>query len=123
MRTVLCTGSRSWDDMEGIYDALNSIRRPFRIIVGDAKDGADPIFWSVAEALEVPRLRFNARWKVFGKSAGFKRNGVMVMWLVRLHDRGHPAIVLAAWDGKSRGTKDTMDKARAHGFDPWRINI
>lgn len=123
MRIVLCTGSRSWSDDELILSALDSIARPFRIIVGDAKDGADPMFWLAAAILDVPGLRFNAQWKLHGRSAGPKRNTVMVDMLIRLRAKGEKhCFGLAAWDGKSRGTKDTMDKLVNAKFDVWQVS-
>jgi hypothetical protein len=104
-----------------IYLALVSIRKPFRIVVGDA-DGADKHFWRAAERLGVPRLRFNAKWKLFGKSAGNKRNTVMLNVLRRLRAKGEEhLIVLAAWDGRSTGTLDMMDQARLAKFEVWQV--
>jgi hypothetical protein len=104
-------------------DALISIRQPFRVIVGDAKDGADPMFWAAAEKLQLPRHRFKARWKTFGRAAGHLRNAWMVVWLEKISNGTEDScIVLAAWDGKSPGTKDCMDAAKDVGFDVWRIS-
>jgi hypothetical protein len=122
LRTVLCTGSRTWQDDETIYSALASIRKPFRIIVGDA-DGADKLFWRAAEKLGVPRLRYNAQWKLYRKAAGNKRNTVMLNVLRYLRSRGEEhCIVLSAWDGSSRGTQDMMDQARLAKFEVWLVS-
>jgi hypothetical protein len=122
MRTVLCTGSRGWEDGEMIYLALYSIRRPFRIVVGDA-DGADKHFWRAAKRLGVPRLRYNAKWKLYGRAAGNKRNTQMLNLLVWLRAWHEPdCFVLAAWDGKSRGTLDMMDQAKLAKFPVWLVS-
>jgi hypothetical protein len=105
-----------------ILSALDSVRRPFRVIVGDAKEGADPMFWMAAQILEVPRLQFKARWKDFHKGAGNKRNTLMLDWLKRLRDKGEPCFVVVAWDGSSRGTLNMMDQARVAKFDVWQIS-
>lgn len=123
MRTVLCTGSRGWESFSLIHDALFSVRKPFRIVVGDAKDGADPMFWRAAEKLGIPRLRYNAQWNLYGKSAGNKRNTQMLDVLRYLRSRGEEHLfVLAAWDGQSRGTLDMMDQARLAKFEVWQIS-
>lgn len=123
MRTVLCTGSRGWQDEGSIYDALVSIQQPFRIVVGDAKDGADPMFWMAAEVLDIPRLRFKARWKELGKRAGVVRNTAMLEFLLSLRAKGEEHLFgLAAWDGESRGTKNMMGQLEGAKFDVWRIS-
>ncbi len=62
---------------------------------------------------------FEAEWGTHGKAAGPIRNSAMIASGVDL--------VFAFWDGKSRGTKDTIDKALAAGlevriFPPERSN-
>jgi SLOG family YspA-like protein len=118
MRTILCTGSRGWERYDIIFLALESIRRPFRIIVGDAKSGADPMFWKAAVKLEVPRLRYDANWKRYHFVAGPKRNTVMLEALKRVRVHGElSAWVLAAWDLRSSGTRNMIDQAKLANFD------
>jgi hypothetical protein len=122
MRTVLCTGSRTWQDDEMIYSALASIRKPFRIVVGDA-DGADKHFWRAAEKLGVPRLRYNAQWKLYRKAAGNKRNTVMLNVLVpALARRASTASCSRPGTVSSRGTLDMMDQARLAKFPVWLVS-
>lgn len=45
---------------------------------------------------------FYANWNLYGKSAGFKRNEL----IVNMAD-----LIVALWDGTSRGTKHTIDLA------------
>lgn len=54
-----------------------------------------------------------ADWKQYGKAAGPKRNKEMAA-------AAHALI--AIWDGKSRGTKNMIDEARAAGL-PVRVYI
>jgi len=72
------------------------------IISGGAK-GADKLAKDFAQAYDIKYEEFPADWNGYGKQAGFIRN----QQIVDACD-----IVLAFWDGKSRGTKDTIDKAR-----------
>jgi hypothetical protein len=104
-----------------IFLALDSIRRPFRIVVGDA-DGADKHFWRSAERLSVPRLRYNAKWKLYHKGAGNKRNTLMLNMLRFVRAKGEHCLVVAAWDGVSTGTLDMMDQAKLAKFDVWVLS-
>lgn len=49
---------------------------------------------------------YKANWDLHGSRAGFLRNTT----IVEKSDR-----IVAFWDGESRGTKDTIDKARQAG--------
>lgn len=73
--------------------------------------------WGVDEHAEQAAIEcglvvvsYPAKWKrpdgTVDKGAGFKRNQLIVDQADR---------VVAFWDGKSRGTKDTIDKARKAG--------
>jgi hypothetical protein len=119
MRTVLWTGSKGWRDVDSIVDAVTSLRRPFRSIVGDA-DGFDALVWEVLADYSLPRWQFKAQWKqngVYVKSAGHQRNRFMLDWL----KRAQGTTVVAGWDGSSPGTKGCMDEARRRGFDVLQI--
>lgn len=122
MRTVLCTGSRGWTNEGIIYDALSTLAQPLRIIVGDA-DGADAMFWLAAEVLDIPRLRFDAKWKLYGRKAGHLRNDVMLDLLIAIRRRGEEhAFVLAAWDGNSPGTRNMIREAERADFSVLEIS-
>lgn len=51
-----------------------------------------------------------AEWDKHGKAAGFIRNQVML-------DEYRPALVVAFWDGESRGTLDMIRKAVKAGVE------
>ena len=74
------------------------------IVSGGAK-GADFLAkrWAmIAKPEGIEYVEFLPNWNKYGKVAGFIRN----QQIVDACDA-----VLAFWDGKSRGTKDTIDKA------------
>jgi len=72
------------------------------LVSGGAK-GADSLAEEYAKLWGCPIRIFRPDWDKFGKQAGFIRNQQIV---------DNCDMVLAFWDGKSRGTKDTIDKAR-----------
>lgn len=54
-------------------------------------------------------MAFPANWKDHGRSAGPIRNQAMLAT--------EPELVIAFWDGKSRGTKDMLARARKAGVE------
>ena len=55
---------------------------------------------------DLPTIIFAAEWDKFGKSAGYKRN-------VRIVEAAD--LVIAFWDGESKGTKHTINIAEKMG--------
>ena len=103
---VLVCGSRTWNDLPTITSVLTSLR-PSVVIHGGAL-GADSLGGMAAWIMKVPIERYPADWKTHGKAAGAIRNQEML-------DKGKPQLVLAFWDGVSRGTKDMIDRAERAG--------
>lgn len=75
------------------------------IVSGGAK-GVDTLAEDFATANGFPVLRFLPDYHRYGKAAPHVRNGQ----IVAAADR-----VVAFWDGKSRGTKSTIEKAKRYG--------
>lgn len=78
---------------------------PFILVSGGAK-GADSLAEDFAKIQGIPRQIYEADWKKFGKSAGFIRNQSIV---------NNSDMIIAFWDGHSRGTADTLNKAKIEG--------
>lgn len=95
---------------EAQYDLFESLEldRTSTIVHGRAANGADKIAHQEAEKLGLRVEPHPANWAKYGKSAGFVRNKEMV-------DIGAD-LCIAFWDGKSNGTKHTMDLAEAAGI-------
>lgn len=72
------------------------------VISGGAK-GADSLGERFARINRCPVTIFKPDWDKYGKSAGFIRNQLIV---------DACDVVLAFWDGKSKGTHDTINKAK-----------
>jgi hypothetical protein len=104
---VLICGSRTWTDRRAIGKRMMALPNGTRIIHG-AAGGADSIAGLFASALGLPLSIYLAQWKVHGNAAGPVRNQ-------RMLDEGRPTLVIAFWDGKSRGTKDMLERAHRAG--------
>lgn len=98
---IAIVGSRNFNNYSFLADALNLFYIPDEIISGGAK-GADTLADNYAENNGIKFTVFKADWNKYGKSAGFIRNRSIV---------NAADMIIAFWDGKSRGTKDTIDKA------------
>lgn len=107
MRVVVC-GSRSWRDWSALEAALTRLPRGSQVVHGDAR-GADRMAGSVAERLGHYVARMPAEWERYGRSAGMRRNEQMLTCV-------KPDLVIAFWDGASRGTRDTIERARRAGI-------
>lgn len=79
------------------------------IVVGDAR-GIDDIAarWVTERTTSVKLEVWAAAWGTHGKKAGFIRNAGMV--------ESKPDLVLAYWDGVSKGTFHTMTLAHKKGI-------
>lgn len=102
MQKIAIIGSRSFAD----YERVESVLRPWlpaHIISGGAK-GADALAERLAREHELPITVLKPDWKQYGRGAGPKRNRDIV---------DSADLVIAFWDGKSRGTRSALDYARS----------
>jgi hypothetical protein len=106
MQTVLVCGSRSWRDATVIQRRFAAFPERVRVIHGDAI-GADKTAGTVARYLGHLVEVYPADWRAYGRAAGIIRNLEML--------KQRPDLVLAFWDGRSRGTKHMIDAAREQG--------
>ena len=107
MRVLVC-GSRSWDRPAAIGSRLSLLPRGSEIVHGGAR-GVDSIAGQYARALGMHETVFPADWEGKGKNAGRVRNEAML--------DTKPKLVIAFWDGMSRGTKHCIDAAQRRGID------
>lgn len=71
--------------------------------------------WAVDNDADLTIMRAN--WRRYGKSAVVKRNIRMLNYVLNHPSVHEPTpIVIAIWDGQSKGTKHTILKARAAGI-------
>jgi len=104
MRKIAVIGSRDFNDYEQLENALLPWL-PAHIISGGAK-GADTLAERFARAHGLPITVIKPDWKQFGRGAGPIRNRMIV---------DTADLVIAFWDGESRGTASALSYARANG--------
>ena len=118
---LLIAGSRSITDYEKVKDTIENFvdieeflsrsgRKIDKVITGGAI-GVDQLGARWAREKGIPVLICKPNWKRDGKRAGFIRNSLMIAML----DKKEGDMLLAIWDGKSRGTNDTIEKAKKEG--------
>ena len=93
-------GSREWTDAHFITEYLNSFPEDITLVSGGAR-GVDKIAETYAKDRGWETLIILADWSQ-GKGAGFARNADII---------ANADVVVAFWDGSSKGTKNTIDRA------------
>lgn len=73
------------------------------IISGGALKGADQFAKYFANTQNIQLLEYKANWDKYGKVAGLIRNTTIVE---------EADMIIAIWDGESKGTLDVIRKAR-----------
>lgn len=98
-------GGRDFTDYEMaknyIHNTLNV--NNIKLIVSGGARGADYIGALFAERHNIPTSIFKPDWDTHGKKAGFLRNSTIVE---------NCDVLVAFWDGQSKGTKDSITKAK-----------
>jgi hypothetical protein len=77
------------------------------VIVSGTARGADRLGERYAQERRYPINKFPADWEGQGKSAGYHRNAEMA---------DYSDVLIAFWDGTSKGTKHMIDIATAKGL-------
>jgi len=125
---VIIAGSRDFNNFESlefevirIFKKLKAegyftTRNDITIVSGTAK-GADKLGEKFAEKYNLKLERFPANWDKFGKSAGYKRNQHMSTFAKE--DNG---VLIAFWNGSSKGTKHMIDIANKDGLKVFVVN-
>lgn len=106
---VIIAGGRDFDDYNylcAICDLYLSDYDSIEIVSGTAR-GADSLGEKYACAKGYSIQRFPADWNTWGKRTGYIRNSQMATY---------SDVLIAFWDGKSRGTKNMIDIAQRLGL-------
>lgn len=107
-RIIVC-GTRTFNDYSRLckeLDAIISNPANTEIVSGRAR-GADLLGERYAKEHNIPLALFPANWNLYGKSAGYRRNAEMLKYATE-----QTPIVVAFWDGQSRGTQNMIDTSR-----------
>lgn len=105
-RVIIC-GSRGWGNRERIAGRIADLPGTTTVVHGNAR-GVDRMAHQEAQKAGLLVEPHPADWDRHGKGAGFIRNEEMAKLGADL--------LIAFWDGKSRGTLDMMERGAAHGI-------
>lgn len=118
---IIIAGSRDFNDYKllktSIRDILKNISLEsigkIKVISGTAR-GADQLGERFSKQFKLEVVKFPADWNRFGKSAGYIRNEEMAKYSVK---DGNYGMLVAFWDGESRGTRHMINLAKRHGVE------
>lgn len=99
---VAIVGSRGFHKLRDVADYVNGLPQEVIIVSGGAA-GVDSTAERTAREREMKVLIFRPNWKEFGRAAGPMRNREIVQ---------SSEAVVAFWDGKSLGTRNTIELAK-----------
>lgn len=118
---IIIAGSREFNRYETVKIKVKSVLSKLEIpddkdkitIVSGTARGADKLGETLAIEKGYHIKRFNPRWDVYGKSAGIIRNKEMAEFA----SKGELGILIAFWNGKSRGTANMIDEAHKNNLE------
>ena len=122
-RIIIC-GGRDFDNYDALEYTIDTILSQHNLnfddveIISGGCRGADKLGIKYAESHKILCTEFLADWKRYGKAAGPIRNSEMLDYI---KDSKLP-IVAAFLSADSRGTADTVRKAKGLGFDTITID-
>lgn len=104
---VIIAGSRMIHDMAILASAIEESGFEITTLITGCANGIDHLAYVwVERRMEIAFRCFRADWSQ-GRKAGPLRNEEMAK---------HADALIAVWDGKSKGTKDMIARARKHGL-------
>ncbi|RGO77079.1 SLOG family protein [Enterocloster bolteae] len=126
---IIIAGGRDFDDFELLYKSVEKIQLDYVdryfdelsrvcIVSGNAR-GADKLGELYAKRMGLHIYICPAAWDLYGKSAGYRRNAEMAKFA---SEDGNIGVLIAFWDGKSRGTKHMIDLAKRYGLKVHAVN-
>tara|TARA_R110000824_G_scaffold14005_2_gene60249 strand:- start:421 stop:777 length:357 start_codon:yes stop_codon:yes gene_type:complete len=96
-------GGRDFNNYQSIKNVM-AFQEAVNLIISGGARGADSLAERFAKENGIPFKLFPANWDRYGKSAGYKRN----VQIIHACD-----VVVAFWDGHSKGTKHSIDIAKS----------
>lgn len=98
---VAVIGSRGFNDYEKVKETLSKIN--ITLLVSGGAKGADLLGERYAKENNIETKIFIPDWDKHGKKAGFLRNTDIIE---------NAELVVAFWDGESKGTLDSINKTK-----------
>ena len=103
---IAIVGGRDFNDYtllkESILAYIDAHEKPENIVSGGAKR-ADTLVAQFAAEMGIPLLIFKPDYQKYGRGATLVRNTKIIE---------NAEVVFAFWDGQSKGTKDSIKKAK-----------
>jgi hypothetical protein len=112
---IIIAGSRNFNDYNLLKTSCDNLLTQFtniEIVSGTAR-GADKLGERYAREKGYSIKEFPANWDKFGKRAGYLRNDEMAQY---------SDMLIAFWDGTSKGTKHMIDLANKRGIKVEIVN-
>lgn len=124
---IIIAGSRDFNDYKLLKTSIRDILKntsleninKIKIISGTAR-GADQLGEQFAKQFKLEVVRFAADWDRYGKRAGYIRNEEMAKYAIKDDNYG---MLVAFWDGESKGTKHMINLAKKHGLEIHVVNF
>ena len=121
---IIVAGNRSFDDYSLMKTKLNEYIDHIRLedpfpdieIISGAAIGADKLGERYAKEHNISLKVIPAEWFVLGRRAGIVRNGQMADYACEVEN----PILIAFWNGISKGTGNMIEQAKEHNME---INI
>ena len=113
---VIIAGSRTFHNYNKLEEECNRILKDkddVEVVSGRAI-GADMLGEIYADENKYSVKHFPADWNTHGKGAGFIRNG---------EKANYGDMLIAFWDGESKGTKHMVETAQKKGMEVYVIDI
>lgn len=81
MKVIVC-GGRTFSDRAWLFDALDKIhaKKAITLLINGGANGADSLAAEWAASRGVPSHTEYAKWRLYGKSAGARRNRCMLVY-------------------------------------------
>lgn len=100
---VAIIGSRGFTDYNLLVRTLEPVKSKIKLIVSGGANGADSLAEKYALANNILTEIYLPDWETYGRSAGYIRNKTIIE---------NSDIVIAYWDGSSKGTQHSIKLAK-----------
>jgi hypothetical protein len=98
-------GSRTFNDYNLVQEELNAWADQITKVISGGAKGADQLGEQWANSNNIDTQIFKPEWDKYGRAAGVRRNEDIIK---------NSDVVIAFWDGQSKGTASSISLARKH---------